>query len=187
MAHSLRGRLLWWLPLPLAVFVLIAGAMSYDTARTTAALVQDSALVASARTIGEDVEWRNGLPVAGRAAGRAGDLRIAVARFGVLQGDRRPRPPARGHAGARRARAAWRRADAVRHVARRRAVARGGLRSPAVRRGADRDGDGGRREDDAFARRDGRDDLAAAAGAPVADAGARDGAGTSASPSRCGR
>ena len=64
MAHSLRGRLLWWLLLPLAVFVLIAGAMSYDTARTTAALVQDSALVASARTIGEDVEWRNGLPVA---------------------------------------------------------------------------------------------------------------------------
>ena len=26
--------------------------------------MQDSALVASARTIGEDVEWRNGLPVA---------------------------------------------------------------------------------------------------------------------------
>lgn len=64
MAHSLRGRLLWWLLLPLAVFVLIAGAMSYDTARTTAALVQDSALVASARTIGEDVEWRNGRPAA---------------------------------------------------------------------------------------------------------------------------
>ncbi|AOK18176.1 sensor histidine kinase [Burkholderia cepacia] len=64
MAHSLRGRLLWWLLLPLAVFVLIAAAMSYDTARTTAGLVQDSALVASARTIGEDIEWRNGLPVA---------------------------------------------------------------------------------------------------------------------------
>ncbi|HDR9134362.1 TPA: sensor histidine kinase N-terminal domain-containing protein, partial [Burkholderia vietnamiensis] len=64
MAHSLRGRLLWWLLLPLAAFVLIAGAMSYDTARRTAALVQDSALIASARTIGEDVEWRNGLPVA---------------------------------------------------------------------------------------------------------------------------
>ncbi|KVC60913.1 histidine kinase [Burkholderia ubonensis] len=60
MTHSLRGRLLWWLLLPLAAFVLIAGAMSYDTARRTADLVQDSALVASARTIGEDVEWRNG-------------------------------------------------------------------------------------------------------------------------------
>lgn len=45
MAHSLRGRLLWWLLLPLAVFMLIAGAMSYDTARTTAALVQDLSLI----------------------------------------------------------------------------------------------------------------------------------------------
>ncbi|WP_261314957.1 sensor histidine kinase N-terminal domain-containing protein, partial [Burkholderia contaminans] len=72
MAHSLRGRLLWWLLLPLAVFVLIAGAMSYDTARTTAALVQDSALVASARTIGEDVEWRNGRPGGGRGGRRGG-------------------------------------------------------------------------------------------------------------------
>ncbi|EJO55333.1 two-component sensor kinase N-terminal domain protein, partial [Burkholderia multivorans ATCC BAA-247] len=64
MAHSLRGRLLWWLLLPLAVFVLIAAAMAYDAARRTADLVQDSTLVASARTIGEDIEWRNGLPVA---------------------------------------------------------------------------------------------------------------------------
>ncbi|WP_179403421.1 sensor histidine kinase [Burkholderia guangdongensis] len=64
MTHSLRGRLLWWLLLPLTVFVLIAGAMSYDTARRTADLVQDSALVASARTIGEDVDWLNGSLVA---------------------------------------------------------------------------------------------------------------------------
>ncbi|PRH09009.1 sensor histidine kinase [Burkholderia multivorans] len=64
MAHSLRGRLLWWLLLPLAVFVLIAAAMAYDAARRTADLVQDSTLVASARTIGEDIEWHNGLPVA---------------------------------------------------------------------------------------------------------------------------
>lgn len=48
----------------LAVFVLIAAAMAYDAARRTADLVQDSTLVASARTIGEDIEWRNGLPVA---------------------------------------------------------------------------------------------------------------------------
>ncbi|SMG00571.1 sensor histidine kinase [Burkholderia singularis] len=60
MSHSLRGRLLWWLLLPLAVFVSIAGAMAYGTARTTADLVQDSALVASARAIVEDVEWANG-------------------------------------------------------------------------------------------------------------------------------
>lgn len=64
MMHSLRGRLLWWLLLPLAAFVLIAGAMSYDTARRTADLVQDNVLVASARTIGEDVAWRNGTLVA---------------------------------------------------------------------------------------------------------------------------
>ncbi len=64
MSHSLRGRLLWWLLLPLAVFVAIAGAMSYDTARKTADLVQDGALVASARVIAEDVDWEGGALVA---------------------------------------------------------------------------------------------------------------------------
>jgi two-component system sensor histidine kinase TctE len=60
MALSLRARLLCWLLLPLAAFVLIAGAISYDTARQTADLVQDSALLSSARTIGEDVDWEGG-------------------------------------------------------------------------------------------------------------------------------
>lgn len=64
MSHSLRARLLWWLLLPLAVFVWIAGSMSYDTARSTADLVQDSALVSSARVIGEDVDWEDGMVVA---------------------------------------------------------------------------------------------------------------------------
>ncbi|WP_116137754.1 sensor histidine kinase [Trinickia diaoshuihuensis] len=60
MMHSLRARLLWWVLLPLAAFVFVAGLMSYDAARQTAALLQDNALLASARTIGEDVEWSNG-------------------------------------------------------------------------------------------------------------------------------
>jgi two-component system sensor histidine kinase TctE len=61
---SLRECLLWWLLLPLAVFVVIAGAMSYDTARRTADLVHDNMLVSSARTIVEDVDWEGGALVA---------------------------------------------------------------------------------------------------------------------------
>lgn len=60
MALSLRARLLLWLLLPLAAFVFIAGVISYDTVRQTADLVQDSALLSSARTIGEDVDWEDG-------------------------------------------------------------------------------------------------------------------------------
>lgn len=58
---SLRHRLLWWLLLPLAVFTVISGAMSYDAARQTAALVEDGALLASVRTIGEDIDWDDGV------------------------------------------------------------------------------------------------------------------------------
>ncbi|WP_321843707.1 sensor histidine kinase [Paraburkholderia bannensis] len=64
MVHSLRARLLLWLLLPLAAFVLVAGGVSYDAARRTADLLQDSALLASARTIIEDVEWDNGALIA---------------------------------------------------------------------------------------------------------------------------
>jgi two-component system sensor histidine kinase TctE len=60
MMHSLRARLLWWVLLPLGAFMLVAGVMAYDAARKTADLLQDNALLASARTIGEDVEWING-------------------------------------------------------------------------------------------------------------------------------
>lgn len=60
MALSLRARLLWWLLLPLAAFVVITGVISYDTARQTANLVQDTALLSSARTIVEDVDWDSG-------------------------------------------------------------------------------------------------------------------------------
>ncbi|WP_233804828.1 sensor histidine kinase [Paraburkholderia sp. HP33-1] len=57
---SLRGRLLWWLLLPLAAFVSISVVISYRFAHTTADLVQDNALLSSMRIIGEDIDWDNG-------------------------------------------------------------------------------------------------------------------------------
>ena len=57
---SLRGRLLWWLLLPLAAFVSISGMISYRNAQTTADLVQNNALLSSIRIIGEDIDWDNG-------------------------------------------------------------------------------------------------------------------------------
>ncbi|MFM0295897.1 sensor histidine kinase N-terminal domain-containing protein [Paraburkholderia sp. RL17-383-BIF-A] len=64
MPLSLRARLLWWLLLPLAAFVFFTGLSAYDTARETADLVQDNALLSSARTIVEDVDWENGALIA---------------------------------------------------------------------------------------------------------------------------
>ncbi|WP_205962529.1 sensor histidine kinase N-terminal domain-containing protein, partial [Paraburkholderia phosphatilytica] len=60
MLPSLRARLLLWLLLPLAAFVFVTGSMSYEAARQTADLLQDNALLSSARTIIEDVDWDNG-------------------------------------------------------------------------------------------------------------------------------
>ena len=60
MVHSLRARLLLWLLVPLAAFVVVTGGESYDAARQTADLVQDHSLLDSARTIIEDVDWDNG-------------------------------------------------------------------------------------------------------------------------------
>ncbi|WP_321960276.1 sensor histidine kinase [Paraburkholderia sp. J7] len=60
MVHSLRARLLLWLLVPLAVFVVVTSGVSYDAARQTADLVQDHSLLNSARTIIEDVDWDNG-------------------------------------------------------------------------------------------------------------------------------
>ncbi|TDN63843.1 sensor histidine kinase [Paraburkholderia sp. BL10I2N1] len=57
---SLRGRLLWWLLLPLAAFVSVSGWMSLRSAQATADLMQDNALVSSMRIIGEDIDWDNG-------------------------------------------------------------------------------------------------------------------------------
>ena len=60
MMHSLRARLLCWVLLPLGAFMAVTGVTTYGAARHTADLLQDSVLLASARTIGEDVEWSNG-------------------------------------------------------------------------------------------------------------------------------
>ncbi|MGF6753792.1 sensor histidine kinase [Paraburkholderia sp. GAS42] len=57
---SLRGRLLWWLLLPLAAFVSVSGLISFRDAMATADLVQDNALASSMRIIGEDIDWDNG-------------------------------------------------------------------------------------------------------------------------------
>ncbi|SEA34520.1 two-component system, OmpR family, sensor histidine kinase TctE [Paraburkholderia sartisoli] len=57
---SLRGRLLWWLLLPLAAFVSISGVISFRNAMATADLVQDNALASSMRIIGEDIDWNDG-------------------------------------------------------------------------------------------------------------------------------
>ena len=60
MMRSLRARLLAWLLVPVAAFMFVTGLMSYDAARETASLLQDNALFASARIIGEDVNWEEG-------------------------------------------------------------------------------------------------------------------------------
>ncbi|MEM5388111.1 sensor histidine kinase [Paraburkholderia phymatum] len=60
MTLSLRARLLLWLILPLAAFVVATALISYDSASSTATVVQDAALLSSARTIGEDIDWVEG-------------------------------------------------------------------------------------------------------------------------------
>ncbi|MEM5340749.1 sensor histidine kinase [Paraburkholderia azotifigens] len=60
MALSLRARLLLWLMVPLAAFVVVTALVSYDAVRHTADLAQDAALLSSARTIGEDIDWDDG-------------------------------------------------------------------------------------------------------------------------------
>ncbi|GAA7758294.1 MULTISPECIES: sensor histidine kinase [Cupriavidus] len=60
MIHSLRARLLLWLLLPMAAFVLISGYASYLRAVDTANRVQDRALQASAEVIAGQVDWFDG-------------------------------------------------------------------------------------------------------------------------------
>ena len=57
MTNSLRLRLLLWLLLPLTVYVLAAGYMAREGAQRTASLIQDNALLASARVMAGDVNW----------------------------------------------------------------------------------------------------------------------------------
>jgi len=60
MIHSLRARLLLWLLLPLAAFVIVTGYASYLRAVDTANRVQDRALQASAEVIAGQVAWFDG-------------------------------------------------------------------------------------------------------------------------------
>jgi two-component system sensor histidine kinase TctE len=60
MAHSLRGRLLAWVMLPLAGAVVFDGAVSRQNAQATAAVVQDRLLLGSARIVAEDLRFEDG-------------------------------------------------------------------------------------------------------------------------------
>ncbi|AMO95808.1 his Kinase A domain protein [Collimonas fungivorans] len=62
MIISLRLRLLLWLLIPLAVFVAISATLSYRSARQTADLIQDHALLASAQVIAGEIHWLDGVP-----------------------------------------------------------------------------------------------------------------------------
>jgi two-component system, OmpR family, sensor histidine kinase TctE len=60
MTGSLRVRLLWWLLVPLALYVFVTGYAEHDNARSTANLVEDNALLSSARMIAGEVDWVDG-------------------------------------------------------------------------------------------------------------------------------
>ncbi len=64
MIHSLRARLLVWVLVPLAVFVLGSGYASYLSAVDTANRVQDRTLQASAEVIAGQMAWSEGRLVA---------------------------------------------------------------------------------------------------------------------------
>ena len=60
MAHSLRGRLLAWVMLPLAGAVVFDGVVSHHNAAATAAVVQDRLLLGSARIVAEQLRFEDG-------------------------------------------------------------------------------------------------------------------------------
>lgn len=60
MSNSLRVRLLWWLLLPLAAYMVLSGQAAYENARRTADLLQDSMLLSSARTMAGQLDWIDG-------------------------------------------------------------------------------------------------------------------------------
>lgn len=62
MIISLRLRLLLWLLIPLTLFVAISATLSYRSARQTADLIQDHALLASAQVIAGEIQWLDGVP-----------------------------------------------------------------------------------------------------------------------------
>ena len=60
MAHSLRGRLLAWVMLPLAGAILLAFIVSRQNAEATATVVQDRLLLGSARIVAEQLRFEDG-------------------------------------------------------------------------------------------------------------------------------
>ena len=60
MAHSLRGRLLAWVVLPLAGAVVVDGFISHRNAEATATVVQDRLLLGSARIVAEQLRYEDG-------------------------------------------------------------------------------------------------------------------------------
>jgi two-component system, OmpR family, sensor histidine kinase TctE len=56
MTNSLRLRLLLWLLLPMTVYVIAAGLIARDNAQRTASLLQDEALLSSARVMAGDIQ-----------------------------------------------------------------------------------------------------------------------------------
>ncbi|KAF3997782.1 sensor histidine kinase [Glaciimonas immobilis] len=62
MIISLRFRLLLWLLIPLAIFILLSALFSYRSAEQTADLIQDRALLTSAQVIASDIVWVDGMP-----------------------------------------------------------------------------------------------------------------------------
>ncbi|MGZ9709888.1 sensor histidine kinase [Glaciimonas sp. GNP009] len=62
MIISLRFRLLLWLLIPLAIFIILSASLSYRSAQQTADLIQDRALLTSAQVIASDIVWLDGIP-----------------------------------------------------------------------------------------------------------------------------
>lgn len=62
MIISLRFRLLLWLLIPLAIYILLSANLSYRSAQQTADLIQDRALLTSAQVIASDIVWLEGIP-----------------------------------------------------------------------------------------------------------------------------
>ncbi len=60
MAHSLGGRLLAWVMLPLVGAVVLAGVVSRQNAEATATVVQDRLLLGSARIVAEQLRFEDG-------------------------------------------------------------------------------------------------------------------------------
>src|SRR5689334_21741928 len=58
---SLRAQLLAWILIPLSLLLAVNLWMSYSNARVTAGLVQDTALLASARNIAEQISKQDGV------------------------------------------------------------------------------------------------------------------------------